>query len=185
MDISLKTQHCKSLLGRFIYEKLLFHIWFAVNVSNNCIASSSSVSSGCSLQWSLQQIIRLHLTLTSASSSLKPADFMSSFTTSMKLLSGLPLGRTAALQVSDVSLVSNEWITISLSCRSAQDHQRPNLLIQAGKHLRPAGQDWIFSPSIYTLCLSGFGSHVQQHQQRGPDLLLGGHWGVSEATQEI
>ena len=41
---------------------------------------------------SKQQIICLHLTPSSASSSLTPTNFMSSFTTSINLLFGLPLG---------------------------------------------------------------------------------------------
>ncbi|KAF7650345.1 hypothetical protein LDENG_00127500, partial [Lucifuga dentata] len=45
-----------------------------------------------SLQGSPQRIICLHLTLSSASSSLTPTNFMSSFTTSINLLFGLPLG---------------------------------------------------------------------------------------------
>ncbi|KAF7643833.1 hypothetical protein LDENG_00232430, partial [Lucifuga dentata] len=49
-------------------------------------------SFGLSLQGSPQRIICLHLTLSSASSSLTPTNFMSSFTTSINLLFGLPLG---------------------------------------------------------------------------------------------
>ncbi|KAF7648307.1 hypothetical protein LDENG_00159280, partial [Lucifuga dentata] len=48
-----------------------------------------------SFQLSLQgspHLICLHLTLSSASSSLTPTNFMSSFTTSINLLFGLPLG---------------------------------------------------------------------------------------------
>ncbi|KAM8867112.1 uncharacterized protein ACB058_005233 [Synchiropus picturatus] len=53
--------------------------------------SSSSFPFGFSLQGWPQQIILLHLTLSSASSSLKPPNLMSSFTTSINLLFGLPL----------------------------------------------------------------------------------------------
>ncbi|XP_054648940.1 uncharacterized protein LOC129190355 [Dunckerocampus dactyliophorus] len=54
--------------------------------------SSSSFPLGFSLQGSPQQINCLNLTLSSASSSLTPTTFMSSFTTSINLFFGLPLG---------------------------------------------------------------------------------------------
>ena len=58
-------------------------------MSTLTILCSSSIPSGCSLQVLPQQIIFLHLT---PSLSLTPTNFMSSFTTSINLLFGLPLG---------------------------------------------------------------------------------------------
>ncbi|KAF7643361.1 hypothetical protein LDENG_00240730, partial [Lucifuga dentata] len=66
---------------------------FSYKAKNLCFfADFFFFSFRLSLQGSPQQIICLHLTLSSASSSLTPTNFMSSFTTSINLLFGLPLG---------------------------------------------------------------------------------------------
>lgn len=66
--------------------------------------SSSSSSFHCSPQASLEQINCLHLTQSSTFSAFTPANFMSSFTTSINLLLALPLGVLPASSIVSLPL---------------------------------------------------------------------------------
>ncbi|KAF7662886.1 hypothetical protein LDENG_00223950, partial [Lucifuga dentata] len=81
-----------------IFQNIKPYFAFGVILTNPLILQNQMLSVKVffsfrlSLQGSPQRIICLHLTLSSASSSLTPTNFMSSFTTSINLLFGLPLG---------------------------------------------------------------------------------------------